>query len=165
MEIKSSEYYWNKFFKERIIKAILIALIPLSLIFTDIFMYAKISLVILIIIPLFFILRMIYSPYKIFVNSLSIPPKIIKVNIFKKIVPFEGKNSEPYYEVQFCDDPNLTIYKCEFDYIRNMNLIEIECYLFDDGKSNSVTLINENETIFVIVRIPDRPVNFLDSTM
>ncbi len=164
MEIKSSKYYWNKFFRTKAIFGIVFALIPLTLLFTNVIMFATVGVVFISFIPLIMSYLLIYSPYKAFIANLQNPAKKVHVNIVKDSVHLNGKTAN-FYQVQFCDDPSLTYFACEFADVSIDDLKNVECYLFNDGKSIYASLINENETVFLVVRIPDRPVNFLDSTM
>lgn len=155
MHIKNNSHYWNKFFRTKMLVSVFLALIPSVLLFTNIFLYAKIAVFIICLIPFFIAYLLIYSPYKKFINTLSFPSKRTKVNLFKDTVLLNG-NRIKMYQLQFCDDPSLNKLPCEFVHITTDDTNNVDCFLLDDGKAKHVSVINDQESIMAIVRISDR---------
>lgn len=155
MQIKEASHYFNKFFKNKILFSVLISLIPLTLVFTNIFLFAKIAVVFISFIPLTISYFQIYKPYKKFIYTLTFPPKKVKINILHELISIDNQNMK-IYQIQFCDDPNSIKYPCEFTHDQISNKSQVECILFDDGKTNYISLLDFDESFMALVRINER---------
>jgi len=155
MQIKDKKHYFNKFFLRKIYFSALFSLIPATLLFTDIFFYAKIAVVFISLIPLTIAYFQIYKPYKKFIHTLSFPSKKVLINIHHELVSIDNQNMK-IYQIQFCDDPQSLKHPCEFTHDQISNKSQVECFLFDDGKTNYISLLNFDESFMALVRINER---------
>lgn len=151
MIIRDPKHYWVKHFRAKIFFGILISLIPLTLVFTNIFLYAKILIVFISLFSfsIFYILH--YKNYKSFCSTLSLPAKKIKINLFEEKVHLDNGVMK-IHQIQFCDDATMEKIPCDYSLVQTSNMSNIDCIVFDDDHSKFMSIINADETILIVVK-------------
>lgn len=149
--VKSNKHYWDKFFKVRFFFTCSISLIPAVLLFTNIFLYAKVAVSFICLIPIIGAYFFTYVPYKKLDELFKFDQEKIKVKVFKEAV-MVGDQRGNFYQVQLLQGNIELKHPCEYIHLDLPLNTEIDCHIFQSAGKLNFLLVNEDESLFAIVR-------------